>query len=209
MNHKDRRELEKQKMFDLILSTAGQIIKKDGIDQLSIRKIAEKIGYSPTTIYYYFPNKEEIVNKVIMKDYQRLMHALSDNIAETDSPEEKFKMMLCRYINMALKMPDEYKMMMLNDSPSLLEHTSVLGRGASEKRPAIGMLCKSIKELLSNPNIDDSVIEKLAQAVWTSIFGIIIRLILENIPNDQQNELIDEQVNLIMNGLISRKSSNN
>ncbi|MGX7047451.1 TetR family transcriptional regulator [Pseudolactococcus piscium] len=36
-----------------MLNASIKIINKDGFDNLSIRKIADLIGYSPTTIYIY------------------------------------------------------------------------------------------------------------------------------------------------------------
>jgi len=46
-----RREKGIEAMRKLIISTASEIIAEEGLDNLSIRKIAKKIEYSPSVIY--------------------------------------------------------------------------------------------------------------------------------------------------------------
>ncbi|QQK07292.1 TetR/AcrR family transcriptional regulator [Miniphocaeibacter halophilus] len=48
---KKRRENEKEKMRKLILNASVKIILEEGYDKLSMRKIADRIEYSATTIY--------------------------------------------------------------------------------------------------------------------------------------------------------------
>ena len=57
MDIKKRRSREKEEMKHLILNASIKILNKDGFDNLSIRKIADLIGYSPTTIYIYYENQ--------------------------------------------------------------------------------------------------------------------------------------------------------
>ncbi len=65
MSIKERKERERDERRELILNAANEIIKTEGIDNLSIRKIANKIEYSPTIIYYYFNSKELLRQKII------------------------------------------------------------------------------------------------------------------------------------------------
>ena len=71
MTIEKRREREVEEMKELILSAASDIIASQGFDKLSIRKIAKKIEYSPSIIYHYFDDKEEILNVVMQKRKKR------------------------------------------------------------------------------------------------------------------------------------------
>ena len=51
MGIEDRREFEKFEMKNKIKDAAIALIEHEGYEKLSIRKIAAKIEYSPTTIY--------------------------------------------------------------------------------------------------------------------------------------------------------------
>jgi len=56
----ERRAREKRKLKQQILDAARQLFVRDGYESASMRKIANKIEYSPATIYTYFKDKDEI-----------------------------------------------------------------------------------------------------------------------------------------------------
>ena len=58
---KERREKEKESMKNAILEAAIKIIKDEGYDNLTMRKLADAIDYTPTAIYSYYKDKAEIV----------------------------------------------------------------------------------------------------------------------------------------------------
>ena len=202
MGTNERKERERENRRELILNTAEEIITNDGIDNISIRKIASKIEYSPAIIYYYFKNKDEIINSLMAKSYKRILSTLAcENLSEKN-PKEKLKEGLKNYIVMALSIPLEYKTIMLSSSQSILKHTSVLFKGAAQKREAIDLLCKQLMDFyLDNPK-DESYIELTAQVLWSSIFGLIIRIIIEEDLDIVQKEiLIESQVNILIKGI--------
>lgn len=160
MGIKERKEREREEMRDLILHAASEIIKAEGIANLSIRKIATKIDYSPAIIYHYFQDKDDLINDLMKKSYQKIIGSLVSALVSTTDPTQKMRTMARNYIDMALQMPDEYLVIMLSQSPRILEHTSVLMEGASSKRPAIGLLCQCLKETYLN--IDDDLLELTA-----------------------------------------------
>ena len=57
----DRKEREKKELKELILKEARALILEEGFEKTSIRKIADRIEYSPTTIYLYFQDKNELL----------------------------------------------------------------------------------------------------------------------------------------------------
>ncbi len=206
MSIKERKERERDERRELILNAANEIIKTEGIDNLSIRKIANKIEYSPTIIYYYFNSKDDIIKHLMKRGYQKIISLLSSVQETTGDAKQKFEESIRKYIYMALQIADEYKAVLLNSSPGVLEHTSVLFKGASSKRQAIGMLCQYLKDIYNNKSIDDTQIELTAQVIWTSTFGLIIRLIIEkDIDEAQKKKLIDHHINFIVNGLLVQR----
>lgn len=47
-----------------ILDAALQLIRVHGVDALGMRGLAQELGVSPMAIYYYVPNKEELLRRV-------------------------------------------------------------------------------------------------------------------------------------------------
>ncbi len=56
-----RRERGRQEMRTAILAAAADIFEKEGIDGLTIRAVAQAVGYSPGAMYEYFDSKEAIL----------------------------------------------------------------------------------------------------------------------------------------------------
>ncbi len=72
MNPPTPRERRQQRTRDAILDAARSIIIKDGVDALSMRKIAHEIDYSAAGLYEYFESKDEIIHALATEADQRL-----------------------------------------------------------------------------------------------------------------------------------------
>ena len=57
-------ERRRHKIRARILSAAEQVFAREGVDGLSIRRLAENIDYSPAAIYKYFKSKDELVDEL-------------------------------------------------------------------------------------------------------------------------------------------------
>jgi len=204
---KERKAREVDHRRELILTAAEEIISSEGIDKLSVRKIAAKIEYSPSLIYHYFKDKDEILKHLMEKSYKKIVALLISVQSSTEDPTDKIRKMTESYIHLALQMPEQYKTIMLNSSPDILAHTSVLFDGASTKRQAVAILCKCLKQIDKYKNADDKQIELTAQIIWATTFGLIIRMIIENeIDEKQKNLLIQHHIQHIENGIIQGKT---
>ena len=175
---KERQIVKQEEIRNLILNTAQQIVGEDGISGLSIRKITNRIDYSPAIIYHYFKDKDEIISKLMEENYKKIIGALSSIYSKETDPVQKLEETTRKYIEIALQMSDEYLNIMLSSAPNILEHSSVLFYGASVKRQAIGVLCQIVRDYYKDITISDDEIEVTAQLIWTSTFGLIIRLIM-------------------------------
>jgi len=60
MGIKERQERDREAVRRAILDAARELFVAEGFQNVSIRKIAERIEYSPAAIYGYFPSKDDI-----------------------------------------------------------------------------------------------------------------------------------------------------
>jgi AcrR family transcriptional regulator len=60
MGISQRREREQEQLRRKIFDAASELFAQEGYQNVSMRKIAERIEYSPTTIYLYFKDKNEL-----------------------------------------------------------------------------------------------------------------------------------------------------
>ncbi|MGE3275607.1 MAG: TetR/AcrR family transcriptional regulator [Vicinamibacterales bacterium] len=72
MGIRERHDRERQAVREAILDAARDLFTSDGYQNVSIRKIAERIEYSPAAIYSYFPSKDDIFFALAEEGFHRL-----------------------------------------------------------------------------------------------------------------------------------------
>lgn len=188
-----------------ILDIARDIISREGIEGLSIRKITSTIDYSPAIIYHYFKDKNEIVESLLSQQYEKILDSVSSVQRNESEPEKEMKEAFTKYIKAALASPEEYKAFVLSNDPKVLKRTSVLEKGVSEKSQTMKLLCDNIQRGIDLGCFQTCDPEITAQIIWTSVFGLIIRLMLEkDISEEQQNRLIKHEFDILFNGIMKR-----
>ncbi|MNB68579.1 transcriptional regulator BetI [compost metagenome] len=202
---KERKEREREKQRELILQAASEIFAQEGLEKLSIRKIADKIEYSPAIIYHYFENKDDIINHLMTRGYGRLMASLSSSAQNGhDAPEIRLRKLMRSYIEAALDMPDEYMAVQLSSSPDILQHTTFLYEGASVQKSALSLLFQCLKEFMGTAGQEDATNENqelTAQVIAASSLGLVIKLIQEkNIGEEQKGRLIEHYLDWAIAG---------
>ncbi len=68
MHALSRRERQKQELRERILDTTRDLLIEQGLEWFSMRKLAAKIDYTPTAIYFHFPDKESLLLELIASD---------------------------------------------------------------------------------------------------------------------------------------------
>lgn len=61
----------KKTMREKILSATAKIIATEGLDAVSIRHVCDKVGVKAPTVYYYFKDKEGLLEAVVGLAYKR------------------------------------------------------------------------------------------------------------------------------------------
>ena len=78
MGVKERQEREREATARAILDAARELFVAEGYQNVSIRKIAEKIEYSPAAIYSYFPSKDDIFLALAEEGFRMLFDSSDD-----------------------------------------------------------------------------------------------------------------------------------
>ena len=99
----ERRLRQKDEIRSSILSTAWQMVKEDGWQSVSIRKIADAIEYSVPVIYDHFENKEAILMEFAKDGFQMLSKKIQSAKEKYDDPAEQLKTVANAYWNFAFK----------------------------------------------------------------------------------------------------------
>src|SRR5712691_10845950 len=100
-----RQEREKQELRQSILTAAGELFLEQGYERFSLRKVAERIGYSPTTIYLYFRDKDDLLFTVVDEGFVQFGQQL---VAAADSQEDLWERIIAlgrAYVSFGVEHP--------------------------------------------------------------------------------------------------------
>jgi AcrR family transcriptional regulator len=108
-----RREQEKHQTQAKILVAARRLFLKEGVEAVSMRKIARAIRYTPAAIYVHFQDKDALVRALMGADFALFGAALREAGRETD-PVERLRGIGRAYVRFALEHPHHYRLMFMN-----------------------------------------------------------------------------------------------
>ncbi len=114
MGVKERQEREREAVARAILDAARELFVAEGYRNVSIRKIAEKIEYSPAAIYGYFESKDDIFLALAEEGF-RMLFAPGNEMANPD-PIEKIRAGFWRLYKFSKEHPEHFALMFLDRS---------------------------------------------------------------------------------------------
>ncbi|WP_165422943.1 TetR/AcrR family transcriptional regulator [Ktedonosporobacter rubrisoli] len=111
MGIKERREREKQLTRQAILSAALAIASENGWPALTIRKVGERIEYSPPMVYEYFASKEDVLLQLVQGGFQQLTELLQQASVASGVSEEGLLKIADAYWDFARSNRELYQLM--------------------------------------------------------------------------------------------------
>lgn len=198
---KQRREREKKALRQVILDAARELFVKEGYENVSMRRIADKIEYSPTTIYLYFEDKASLLFAVCEETFAKLARRMESITRQNDDPIEALRRGCRAYVDFGLKYPNHYRVTFINH-PEL--H---LGREHYLREGSMGMRCYShlrsnVEECIKQRKFRHKNLEQLTQIIWAGGHGITSLLITKpDFPWADKDKLIDLMIDVFIEGL--------
>ena len=86
-------------MLDSILGTAQKRFGQYGMAKTTMQEIADDMGISKASIYYYFPDKQQLYMAVIEREHEEFLDMVAETLKALKDPAE----MLVQYSSMRLK----------------------------------------------------------------------------------------------------------
>ncbi len=162
----------------VILDTARQLLVSEGYAQLSMRKIANKIGYSATSIYLHYGNKDELVHALIDEGVDLLHDELHAAHVGSEKPLEQLHAMFMAYIQFGLGRREYYEIMYVLHPEYITRYPAEKYRKARRNLEMIASaISNGVKGGLLEPN-DPMLCANLA---WAQLHGVVTLLSSERV----------------------------
>jgi len=196
-----------------ILKAAAEIIEGCGPDCVTMREVAEKVGYSTTTLYLYFKDKGAILRESVLLGFDEFNDSCAGAMVGP-RPLDKFRQYCRAYVMWGVMHPGHYTLMFelpwdMEWSVQLMpEHLGRLTRG---RTMVLGLLAEAIAagEL---PEMLD--LEAFNTAGWAALHGAtslaISRRLTVGTDNPSLMQVIDaatSTADTLVNALISTASA--
>lgn len=201
MGVRQRRARQKSLLRQEILDAAREILFRDGYDGLSMRKVAQKIDYSPTAIYLHFKDRDELVFSVCQDTMAGLVRELEAVIDLTD-PLVSLKKGLRRYVDFGLANPDFYTVsfiMPIRKDPAMMAR---FFQSDTKGMQAFGFLPRLVGDAMRQKKIGKVDVDAASRALWAGIHGITSLLISKpQFDWGNRDRVIDQLIAMLMEGL--------
>ena len=190
---------------DEILCAARELFLEHGIENVTTRQIAARVGISQTALYVYFHSKEDILDRLSLDAFATLNAALGALKDKGLCGGEYFRQSAREYIRFGLEHPDAYRLMFIMRAR---RRDSLLPSGHPERGSVRGKVFDRLQEKIADGVARGELRDfpdprAAAQSVWAALHGLVSLFLCGGKPNWAAVEpLVDLHVDIILNGLL-------
>jgi AcrR family transcriptional regulator len=163
-----------------LIRAGVEILSKEGIEGLSLRKVAQRAGVSHSAPYSHFPDKQSLIAAISTEGFNQLYNELDAAIlAYPKNPKKQLQQGARAYVQFALNNTDTFKIMFSGvlekekDYPAFVEISSKTFQRVVD----VVRACQEARLLRSTSA------EMMAVAVWGQVHGIISLALEGQIPH--------------------------
>ncbi len=166
----ERKERERLEMKQRILDAAKDVFIQEGYDKASIRAIAERIEYSPATIYLYFKDKDELFYAVHEFGFARLFEQMH-SLLVIENPLERLRQMGIRYLEFAVANPELYDLMFISRAPMVAIHKKYDDDWDCGQQNFV-LLQEIIRQCMAEGLMRETDLSVATMSIWSFVHGL-------------------------------------
>jgi AcrR family transcriptional regulator len=201
MGSTERRERHRQSLRREILDAAGQLFVDQGFEAVTMRKVAERIEYSPTTIYLYFRDKDELFQTICEETFAGLKRRLDRLHAKGLPPVAFLREGLRLYVKFGLEHPAHYTLTFSRGPKGSGDY----GYETSVGKQAFEHLREAVAACVRHGDLRTPSMDASAQALWAAVHGLVSLLIAQkHFPFVAPRTLVDHTIDTMIAGLEAR-----
>jgi len=168
---KERREREKLEVREAILEAAREIAAAEGWSAVSIRKIAERIEYSPPMVYEHFDDKDDLLYALMVDGFGKLYQRVHAARVAAPNPHQALIEMAIAYWQFSVDSPELYQVM------NGLDGVQFCAADASHQAPEFSAAGRDVIEALTDWGRAEQLTfdypEDMLAIVWGTLHGVV------------------------------------
>ena len=167
----ERRGREKAELRTKMLDAARELFVSEGYDAVTMRKVAERIEYSPTAIYLHFADKDALIRDLCVHDFSAFAARFAEAASVAD-PIERLRRAGEVYVAFALGHPQQYRLMFMTPYPPVEPDAE---QAVDPAQNSYLFLRTTIAQAIEQGRLrpEHSNAELVAQTVWAGMHGVV------------------------------------
>ncbi|MDR3426642.1 MULTISPECIES: TetR/AcrR family transcriptional regulator [Silvimonas] len=186
-------------MRELILQAALDIVVREGFAELSMRKIADAIEYSPATLYLHFESRDAIAYQLCTRGYAEFARELLPAVATESEPVAQLRVLSEGYIQFGLDHPETYRLIFMTKP----EYANAVTEGNDEESAGMQVfmaLINAFEALRASGKLASALpSQALAELLWAGLHGVVslkltCPLFTSATAQEQGQQMLDAQL---------------
>jgi AcrR family transcriptional regulator len=199
MGIRERQDREKQAVRQSILDVARDLFITEGYRNVSMRKIAERIEYSPAAIYSYFASKDDIYMALAEDGFRRLDAKLKTALV-ADSPLDQVRAGWWAFYEFSKEQPAYFELMFVDRSvPKITDEWEGFEILQSLMAEATAWLQRAIEAGQLPPSINPL---GAVHVLWGALMGPSVLALCQRLaPGEERDRLASDVLEAVITGL--------
>jgi len=203
MGIKERQERDREAVRRAILDAARDLFVQEGYQNVTIRKLAERIEYSPAAIYGYFPSKDDIFFALAEEGF-RLLHGdrVDDRTLERMPALERIRTIFSRFYEFSREHPQYFALMFVDRSvPRISREYERFSFARDVKNQLLAQVRECIAAGVFRSDLQPEVVLK---ALTMGILGVAVMRLSDRLgPTESADDLARDVLDIAIAGLQS------
>jgi AcrR family transcriptional regulator len=186
---------------ELIIDTAREMVEQEGLDALSLRRLASALGVTAPALYAHFASKDDLLAAVAAAEFGGLVEAIQAATSSLEDPVERIVAQSHAYVDHA------------RAHPALIQLMTVFRPGWIPQPAAPELAAASRTFEVSSVAVQDAIDAGLLRdddplmvglTLWAAAHGVATVLASRpNLGEDYEAALVDSVVQSVVRGLLA------
>lgn len=196
----EKRAQHKEEFRREILDAARDLFTNDGYEKFSMRKLAQKIDYSPTTIYLYYKNKDDLLLAICEEFSEQFFTQLHHIRTLSNDPLESLRQALLYFTKFWLGNPNQFKVFFFT-KPDVYGTKEEFMEKDSMARNTYLIFKEMVRDCIKTGKLADIDVEVLTHALGVVPHGLIaMTLYNSSFPRADSNVVAQTLVDGLLRG---------
>jgi AcrR family transcriptional regulator len=202
MGIRERQERDREAVRRSILDAARELFVAEGYQNVSIRKIAERIEYSPAAIYGYFPSKDDIFFSLAEEGFRLLGHPSDHGRLDGLAPLARVRAIFWHFYQFSREQPQYFALMFVDRSvPRISREYERVAFAREIKQEIIAEIEKCIASGALPASVDATA---AMRALGAGILGVAVMRVSDRLaPGEDADKMAANVLELTLAGLKS------